>query len=57
MPLFDDLFNMRRQFYEESREKWEKSKSEKKLHCPQCGHEITSSTEQCENCGSRLIAR
>jgi len=31
MVLYDDLFNMRRQFYEESKRQWEEEKASQKL--------------------------
>ena len=60
MELYDDLFNMRRQFYEESRRKWEgrieSSVKEKKIRCPWCGEETLLKKEgRCEKCGFYTI--
>ena len=40
MVLYDDLFNMRRQFYEESKRQWEeeKQKSLIRIRCSQCAN-------------------
>ena len=54
MVLYDDLFNMRRQFYEESKRRWEEETKLKMNVCPQCGSSDLDIWKQklwCRKCG------
>ena len=53
MTLYDSFFNMRAQFYEESKKKAKKEelKKQKEPRCPWCGQKLEVIYKRCKNCG------